>query len=213
MGESVVRVAAVLLAAGEGSRMGGKPKSLLQIDGQPLIRRLLITCLDAGIEELVVVLGHYADQISPVISDFPATLVINPSPEAGLVSSQRLGLAALSGSASANLMALADQPLLEADDLADLLAVWRANRAVADVVYPEVEGRRGNPVVISAIARDEILAGGEHVGCRDWQRENSDRTMPFVTSNEHFRVDLDTEADVERLRTTTSLSVRWPSGE
>ncbi|MFK7965052.1 MAG: NTP transferase domain-containing protein [Burkholderiaceae bacterium] len=211
MGESVAPVAAVLLAAGEGSRMGSRPKSLLQIDGQPLITRLLRACLDAGIEELVVVLGHYADQISPAIGDLPARLVINPNPEAGLVSSQRLGLAALSGSADANLMALADQPLLVASDLTDLLAFWRVNRAGVDAVYPQVEGQRGNPVVISAAARDEILADGEQVGCRDWQRKHPNRTMPFVTSNEHFRVDLDTEADVARLRATTGWSVCWPS--
>ena len=100
-------VGAVLLAAGSGSRMGHKPKCLLELGGVSLIRRQLIALSGAGVDELVVVLGHYADRIEPEVRDFPVTLVRNPDPEASQVSSLRLGLQALSGKIDTVLVALA----------------------------------------------------------------------------------------------------------
>lgn len=209
--EKEFSAAAVLLAAGAGSRLGGRPKSLLQVNGQPLIRRLLAAFSAAGIDEIVIVLGHYSEQIAPVIADLTAKIVLNPAPQDGLVSSQRLGLASLSGRADAVLMALADQPLIDAGDIAGLLEFWQVNRRSADVVYPQVQGQRGNPVVLSAAAREQILSDGEQVGCRDWQRANAGRTMPFATSNRHYRVDLDTEADLVALQRETGWSLQWPA--
>ncbi|MFM2035390.1 MAG: Bifunctional protein GlmU [Pseudomonadota bacterium] len=108
---SRVAIGAVLLAAGSASRMGHRPKCLLELGGVPLIRRQLIALSGAGVDELVVVLGHYSDRIEQVVQDFPVTLVRNPDPEAGQVSSLRLGLQALSPMLYAALTALADQPL------------------------------------------------------------------------------------------------------
>ena len=78
---SRVAVGAVLLAAGSGSRMGHRPKSLLELGGVPLIRRQLIALSGAGMDEVVVVLGHYADRIEEAVKEFPVTLVRNPDPE------------------------------------------------------------------------------------------------------------------------------------
>ena len=64
---SRVVVGAVLLAAGQATRMGNRPKSLLQLGGVPLIRRQLIALSGAGVDEVVVVLGHYADDIEPLL--------------------------------------------------------------------------------------------------------------------------------------------------
>ena len=84
-------VGAVLLAAGSASRMGHRPKALLQLGGVPLVRRQLIALSGAGVDELVVVLGHHAERIEPEVRDFPVTLVRNLDPDAGQVSSLRLG--------------------------------------------------------------------------------------------------------------------------
>ena len=88
---SRVVVGAVLLAAGSGSRMGTRPKSLLELGGVPLIRRQLIALSGAGVDEVVVVLGHHADAIEPMVQTFPVTVVRNPNPDDGLASSQRIG--------------------------------------------------------------------------------------------------------------------------
>ena len=66
-----LRVGAVLLAAGEGSRMGGVPKCMLKLQGVPLINRHLIAMSGGGIDEVVVVTGYYHEQIEPAVETFP----------------------------------------------------------------------------------------------------------------------------------------------
>jgi molybdenum cofactor cytidylyltransferase len=60
---SRMSVGAVLLAAGAGTRLGGRPKALLELGGVPLILRQLIALSGAGVDEVVVVLGHHADAV------------------------------------------------------------------------------------------------------------------------------------------------------
>ena len=115
-------VGAVLLAAGSASRMGHRPKALLRLGGVPLVRRQLIALSSAGVDKLVVVLGHHAEHIEPAVQGFPVTLVRNPDPDQGQTSSLRLGLAALGGKIDAVLVALADQPLIDVQDVNDLIA-------------------------------------------------------------------------------------------
>lgn len=208
---SRVVVGGVLLAAGSGSRLGHRPKGLLELGGVPLIRRMLIALSGAGIDELVVVTGHHADVIEPLVQDFPVTLVRNPDPDAGQASSQRLGLAALAGKLDAVVVALADQPLLGAADITALIGAWKKRREGTEVVHPEVGGRRGNPVIFSAAVRDAVLAGDADFGARQWQDAHPDRVAPFATDVRRYVVDIDTEDDLERFKRETGHTLRWPA--
>ena len=96
-----MRCAAILLAAGSASRMGHRPKCLIERDGHALIRRSALALLDAGIQELVVVLGHYAQEVGPAVAGLPVTVVVNPNPEQGIISSQRLGLLSITSTCDA----------------------------------------------------------------------------------------------------------------
>ena len=204
-------VGAVLLAAGAGERIGRRPKCLLELGGVPLIRRQLIALSGAGVDEVVVVLGHHADAIEPVVQTFPVTLVRNPDPDAGQVSSQRIGLAALAGKLDAVIVALADQPLINAQDITALIGAWKKRPDGARVVVPQVNGERGNPVMFAADVRDEILAGEANLGCRQWQAAHADAVAPFVTDNRRYRVDIDTEDDRASFEAETGHALRWPA--
>jgi CTP:molybdopterin cytidylyltransferase MocA len=205
-------VAAVVLAAGAGSRLGGRPKCLLELGGVPLIRRALIALAGAGVDQVVVVLGHHADAIEPVVAPFPVTRVRNPDPDAGQVSSQRIGLAALSGKPDAVLVALVDQPLLEAQDLAALIGAYAMRPAGTSVVFPVVGGQPGNPVIFGAEVRAQILAGDASVGCRQWRGAHPEAVAPFVTTNRRYQVDVDTPQDLARFERDTGHALRWPAG-
>lgn len=207
---SRVVVGAVLLAAGSGSRLGHRPKGLLELGGVPLVRRMLIALSGAGVDELVVVTGHHAAQIEPLVQDFPVTLVRNPDPDAGQTSSQRLGLAALAGKLDAVVVALADQPLLGAADITALIGAWKKRPEGTEVVFPQVGGQRGNPVIFSAAVRDAVLAGGPDFGARQWQDAHPDRVHPLVTDNRRYRIDIDTTEDLERFARDTGHVLRWP---
>jgi molybdenum cofactor cytidylyltransferase len=203
-------VGAVLLAAGSGSRMGNKPKCLLELGGVPLIRRQLIALSGAGVDELVVVLGHHAERIEPAVRDFPVTLVRNPDPDAGQNASLRLGLQALSGKIDTVLVALADQPLINSQDINDLIGAYKKRPAGTEVVQPTVDGLPGNPVMFSHSVREQILAGEARVGCKQWQAANPQAVHPWSTPNTRYRTDVDSPEDIEALAARTGHRLVWP---
>lgn len=206
-----VVVGAVLLAAGPASRMGHQPKCLLELDDAPLIRRQLTALADAGVEELVVVLGHYADRIEPVVRDVPATLVRHPDPDAGQASSLRLGLQALAGGIDAVLVALADQPLIGAQDIKDLIGAYQNRPPGTELVQPTVDGLPGNPVMFSPAVRKQILAGGAGMGGKQWQAAHPHAVYRWGTANTHYRTDVDSPDDIEALAARTGQRLRWPA--
>jgi molybdenum cofactor cytidylyltransferase len=207
---SRLTVGAVLLAAGSGSRLGGRPKSLLELGGVPLIRRQLIALSGAGVDEVVVVLGHHADAIEAAVSEFPVTLARNLSPDDGQASSVRIGLQALAGKLDAVIVALADQPLINAQDFTALIGAFK-KRGSAAMAVPRVGGEPGNPVMFEASLRDEWLAGDANAACRRWREANPDRVHWFDTDNTRFQIDIDTPEDMLRFSERTGHSLRWPT--
>jgi molybdenum cofactor cytidylyltransferase len=205
-----VSLGAVLMAAGAGARMGHRPKSLLEMGGVPLIRRQLAALRDAGANETVVVLGHHAPDIAPQLAGFALTVVHNPNPDAGPVSSQRLGLQTLSGQTDAVLMALADQPLVNAQDLRELMEAFSHRPEGASLLYPQISGQPGNPVIFTAGVRAAMLACPPDVGCKQWRQQNPQQARPWDTGNRHFFQDVDTPEDVRQLALASGYTLQWP---
>jgi molybdenum cofactor cytidylyltransferase len=208
---SRVVVGAVLLAAGAGSRLGHRPKSLLELGGVPLIRRQLIALSGAGVDEVVVVLGHHAAAIEPVIQDFPVTIVHNPDPDAGQVSSLRVGLSALQGKHDAVLVSLADLALLNAQDLTDVIGAYKKRPEGTQVLIPTVGDLPGNPVMFSQEVRQAVLSDGAHVGCKQWQAAHPEAVHRWTTENRRYRLDIDSPEDIEALARTSGHQLRWPA--
>ena len=208
---SRMTVGAVLLAAGAGTRMGGRPKALLELGGVPLVLRQLIALSGAGVDELAIVLGHHAGRILPVIEHFPVTLVHNPRPEEGQVSSLRLGLAALNPNIDAVLVALADQPLISEQDITALIGAFKKRPEGTSLVVPRCASQPGNPVIFSGAVREQILASDINVGCRSWRTENPAAVAHFDTDNRRFTLDIDTLEDIEQFERETGHALRWPA--
>jgi molybdenum cofactor cytidylyltransferase len=208
-------IGAVLLAAGAGERLGGRPKPLLELGGVPLIMRQLIALSGAGVDEVAVVLGFHADAIEPAIAQLPITIVRNPSPDDGQVSSVRIGLQALSPRLDAVMVALADQPLINEQDITALIGAFK-KRGDAAMVVPRVttengEALPGNPVIFEATLRDEWLAGNADVACRKWRQAHPERVRWFDTDNRRYRIDIDTPEDIERFAANTGHALQWPA--
>lgn len=206
---------AVLLAAGAGSRLGGRPKALLQLDGVPLIHRLIAALIGAGATELVVVLGHHADAIESVLrgrlTSKPVRIatVTNPRPDEGPATSLRLGLQSLASSPREVMITLCDQPLINVQEVAALMHAYR-QCGPAQMLVPRVAGKPGNPVVIDAALRDEWLAGDVHATGQRWRQLHPTRVHWFDSDNEHFRIDIDTSEDLARFNQSTGQTLRWP---
>ena len=208
-------IGAVLLAAGSGSRIGGRPKALLELGGVPLIVRQLVALSGAGVDEVVVVLGHHADAIEAAIAAFPITIERNSDPDRGQASSVRIGLQALSPRLDAVMVALADQPLIDEADIVALIGAFK-KRGDAAMVVPRVRGDGGeplpgNPLIFDAMLRDEWLAGDVNAACRQWREQHPERVRWFDTDNAHYRIDIDTPEDLERFAATTGHALAWPA--
>lgn len=198
---------AVVLAAGAAQRMGGRAKPLIERDGVPLVRRVIQALLDAAIGEIVVVVGHRADEVAWVVTDLPVRVVVNEAYAAGHVTSLRKGLVELPDSIGATLVVLADQPLLEAADVAMLLEAWR-RRGAARALVPRVQERRGHPVVIDASVCSEILRGDAGYGAREWMDEHPDEVAWFDSDNVHYVEDVDYPEDLERIAQRHGCAMR-----
>lgn len=205
-----LRIGAVLLAAGEGTRMGGVAKSLIRLQGVPLINRQLIALSGAGVDEVVVVTGHARDAVEAQVQSFPVTLAYNPDYQAGQQSSVRAGLAALIGSFDAVFIVLADQPLIGAGDLTELIAAFK-KRPAGNVLVPVVNGQRGNPILLDGIARADILASDTNLGCRHLIERQPGLVHVHETANTRFVTDLDTLEDVQQLALRTGWKLELPS--
>jgi molybdenum cofactor cytidylyltransferase len=207
-----LRIGAVLLAAGSASRMGQRPKCLLELEGQALIVRQLHALL--ALQERVVVLGHHAQAIEPVLAglDIAFSQVHNPNPQAGQISSLHVGLSALSPELDAVLVALADQPLIGSADIDDLVEAYRNRPAGVELVQPSVQGLPGNPVIFSQAVRQQILAGGPALGCRQWQQAHPQQVHAWPSDNLAYRTDVDTPEDLVALAERTGHRLLWPTG-
>ena len=140
------RIAAVVLAAGAGSRFGGG-KLLAPLEGRPILQHVLERLEAAGLHEVVVVVGDDADELESAIDWGPARRVVNPRPDLGLSSSLKVGIGALSSDAEGALITLGDQPLLPPRAVRALLdAQVRDDRPVVVPIYGDGVGR--NPVLL-----------------------------------------------------------------
>lgn len=150
----------VVLAAGGSRRFGGPlAKQLVEIDGEPAVRRATRVTLAAGLERVVVVTGNAAGGVRRALGGLAVELAHNPAWEEGQSGSVRAGLAAVAAGAAAAVFVACDQPFLTAELIERLIARHAEGGAVA--VAPSWRGRRGAPVLIdrALFAEIESIAG------------------------------------------------------
>ena len=191
MSDQAPVVSAVLLAAGASRRMGDVNKLLVPIEGVPMVRRAAAAILDSGVAELVAVLGHERDAVAAALDGLSLSIVHNADHADGQVTSVRAGLAAVSPGSDAHMMCLADQPLLEAGDYRRLIAAFAA-LPPGMICVPTHEGDRGNPVILPAALKDQVLSRGVKFGCRNLIGDNPGLVAPVEMENPAFVIDIDT---------------------
>jgi molybdenum cofactor cytidylyltransferase len=210
------RIATVVLAAGSASRMGLRPKCLLELQGQPLVGRLLQALQQTTAGPVVLVLGHYAAAIAQAVNGLAAQglvlqTVLNPTPDDGQAASLRLGLAALPRESIDGVMvALADQPLVGPQEIADLLQAFARRPPQTEMVVPRVNGQPGNPVVFSPMVLEALLASDAPLSGREWQKAHPQRVHRWDSTNPNYCTDVDTPQDIEALARLQGLQLRWP---
>jgi molybdenum cofactor cytidylyltransferase len=204
-----LKLAAVILAAGEGQRMGGVAKALIEIKGESILVRLLKALEQAGACEVLIISGAHHEAITALAQPYRASVLRHPKPKLGQQSSVRLALESVGFDYDALLMLLCDQPLIGARDIQELAESFRAQPQF-DFCVPMVQGQRGNPVMVSKRAVQSILAMDRTVACREFMQRNPQTVGQYVTDNAHFIVDLDTMEDMIALERRTGWRVMLP---
>jgi len=138
-------MAALVLAAGSSSRMGGPNKLLCQIDGVPLIERAVRAALDSRCAQVLVVTGFQADRIEAALPPGRVSVVRNPDYAAGLATSLRRGVLSLPCDVDAVVIQLADMPRVGADHIDRLIEAFDPGQPA--IVVPVRGDRRGHPVL------------------------------------------------------------------
>ncbi len=186
-------IAALLLAAGESTRMG-RLKQLLPWDGAPLVAWQVHQLHEAGADDVVVVLGHAAEQIRPAVPA-EARVVVNEAYKQGRATSLKCGAEALPDDVEAVLILSVDQP--RPSWLSRLLIErWRSEPAL--IVSPRFARRFGHPILVDGSLVQELReVSDETLGLRAVIDRHVDRAASLPVSNDAVDVDLNTPDDYE----------------
>ncbi|HZH26932.1 MAG TPA: molybdopterin-binding/glycosyltransferase family 2 protein [Azospirillaceae bacterium] len=185
------RVAALVLAAGRSTRMGGPNKLLVEVEGQPMLVHAVDAALRSQAAPVVVVTGHQGDDVASALAGRDVTLVPNPEFAAGLSSSLRAGLARVPAEADAVIVQLGDMPKVGPDLLNRLIAAYNPTEGRA-ICVPTVEGKRGNPVLWDRRFFLEMAAVEGDVGARHLIGAHADLVCEVPVDGDAPLVDLDT---------------------
>jgi len=198
-----LRLAVLLLAAGQGSRLGSHPKALLKQGGVTLLKRLLDAVQPFNPIEFILVTGFHGEAIEQSLAqmDSPLSqsirLLRNPTPELGQASSVRFGIEALHSNFDVLLIALSDQPAITTVEISQLLSVFSTRSAGKEIVLPMVDGQRGNPVLFSKKALQNAVAIPD-LSCRAYMDAHPEQVQVWHTDNAAFVYDVDTPQDMEK---------------
>jgi nicotine blue oxidoreductase len=192
-----IGVAGILLAAGDGSRLG-QPKATVELAGSTLAERGVRLLQDGGTNPVIVVTGAIPVELPGVVS------VHNPDWPTGMGSSLATGLRALQGGATAAVIALADQPLVGAEAVRRLIAAHASGATVAVAAY---DGRPRNPVLIDRVHWPAVieLATGD-AGARAFLRAHPGLVTLVECGDTGSPADIDTPADLARARARASAA-------
>ncbi|MGW3728037.1 nucleotidyltransferase family protein [Streptomyces sp. NPDC000851] len=191
-------VAGLLLAAGGGRRLGGRPKALLEHRGRPLVEHAVAVLRAAGCTRVHVVLGAGADAVRERAELPGCVLVDNPRWEQGMGTSLCAGLDSLAGTtARAALVSLVDQPGIGPEAVARVLAAHRGESSLVSAAY---DGVRGHPVLLGAAhwAGIAATATGDR-GARAYLKAHEQEITLVECGDVARAFDIDTEADLVHL--------------
>ena len=200
MPEARGRVAGIVLAAGSSTRMG-RNKMLLEVGGEPLVRRSVRAALDAGLDPVVVVVGHEAERVREAIAGLPCRPVLNQDHAQGVRVSMQAGLRALPADVSAGVIVLADMPFVTANMIRTVAERYHAGHA--PLVVSEYGDVNAPPTLYDRALFGELLEGsGEGCGKHVVKKHKSEAAV--VAWPESALADVDVPDDYQRLGTQLS---------
>jgi molybdenum cofactor cytidylyltransferase len=177
----------------------GRPKPLLPWNGVPLVEYQIASLIEAGVFQVIVVLGHEHEAIAPQASGDRVNIVVNTAYRQGKATSVRAGLTAVDTAATDILLLAVDQPRTP-EIISAVIESHIGDDAL--ITSPRYAGRGGHPLIFSAQLRDELeTITEESQGVREVFRAHADEVNEVAMDNPMIRLDInDQEAYEEALR-------------
>ena len=191
-------IAACVLAAGRGRRMGGQAKSAIRIGARSILEDLVHALREGGCDHVTVLVGPYADILRPLAARCGARVAEVGRPDGSIVDTQRDAVAhhLQHHPRSDLLITVADLPLLRPAHVQALLSAWRQDGGRHGAMAPMVDGQRGHPVDdVRALARDGAVGG-----VRGWLQAHPDRLALWLSTDAAFITDVDTPEALASLK-------------
>ena len=184
-------IVAVVLSAGESSRMG-RPKALLPIDGQTFIEKIVGALKKSSVAKVIVVLGHNADEMRRHIQHLPIEILVNPDYKLGQLSSLQVAVRSLEKEADCDgmLVHLVDHPYVNTQLLESMIKLCEETAKL--IIVPRYNGTRGHPVIFSRKLFKELLAAPMDQGAKAVVDAHRADTLEIDTEDEGITLDIDT---------------------
>lgn len=196
-------VAAIVLAAGRATRFSGgaegATKLVAEFDGAPLVRHAVRAAVGCGARPVIVVTGHARDSVAAALAGLEFQEARNADHASGIASSVRAGVAALPLSCAGALVFLGDMPRVTAVLARRLIEAFDAEPG-ADAVAPLVEGRRGNPVLLSRKLFPAALQLAGDEGARKLLMRPGLRVLELPMAEDGAALDIDTPEALQALK-------------
>jgi molybdenum cofactor cytidylyltransferase len=192
-------IAAVILAAGRSTRMGGPNKLLAELNGKTLVRIVTDQALASKAKDVIVVTGHQAEQVEKALQGLKVKFVRNPDFAGGLASSVKAGIAAVPANADAAVICLGDMPLISAQLIDRLIEAFAPDRGNL-IAVPVSDNRRGNPVLWSRRFFRELMALDGDIGARHLIARHGEAVAEVPVEGFGAFLDIDTPQALEAAR-------------
>jgi molybdenum cofactor cytidylyltransferase len=190
-------VAAIILAAGRGTRFGDEPKLLALWNGAPLVRHVAEAAAGSVARPVIVVTGHRSSEVEASLDGLELRMVSNPSYTEGLSESLKAGFRALPDHARAAIILLGDMPLVRTGLIDTLIDAWR-EMGQPPALIPTLNGRRGNPVILSRVLETQIAGLTGDSGAGQILRARSG-VVEYPVDDNAILQDIDTTRELARL--------------
>lgn len=187
----------LLLAAGRGKRMGGTKQLVLWPSADGQLRPLIAAAFDAiapVCDELVLVLGHEAEQIESVLAPRKFKAVY-ADPDEHMFDSIRTGLTAI-GAGKRVLLQLGDHPQVQLSTLHALINA--ADQSPTQAILPTLEGKGGHPIILPENIVADLLTVRLDGGLKSYSRSSPDSHLRIEVADAGIHCDIDTPDDLQR---------------
>ncbi len=196
-------ISAIVLAAGASQRMKGKNKLLLDFGHKTVLETTVSNILDAGIQEVIVVVGNEADRVKEAIKQLPVTVIENLHYRNGMTSSIQQGVK--HATHQGYMICLADMVLIRPEEYRLLKNSFEEQFKLNPecICIPIYNNQKGNPVIFSSHYKESILQHQEPEGCKEIVQRNQQNCIKVEMPTNHILKDMDYYEDYLQLTKPT----------